>query len=648
MAKNYIEELTKIVKDKENTGARWGKLYTTLSELYLTNDQEKIKETENIFVNIFVNTVKAGVLNPHRSSITTFFSRRSSTSKTDTDHKFFDEFITGYSMELRKHEYRNDDPINVFNAKLIAKIINKFLEEDEPEFAFRLLQAFEAPELLKSIVAVQLETTNPKLLSYAKVYSYLNDIQLYKVALFSKSEVYKLQLPTAKSGDKDSLLAAIFLQKLKIIQTQMRLAQAWSINKTYIAGSDLELGASGDELQAIELRLISTYVKDHKKPELIDKMRELEVPLTQNEIDQIVTKSLDQLTGVDYEDPEHKIENDKFLKDPSKPRYIIMHFEYNGIGHAVAIAFWQDKICIVNRGGFSGPGNDGLRIYSIAPEERSKLLTIATSRGYDERDVVKYIQDKANFLYHMPMTKQSAQNCTWVAAKSLSWAAAYFNALQFMIANNKAVDENVAKQIATATYKFLVRQRKINTLHDYLQLGAEDRGDPNLLAAAYIKLRNPKWSQKLEQLSDSFSPETRLASDKLLARQFNDAIKIGNDKIVEKLLPIVKSTNLETTNDFFKLALLNAAVNVGNEYFEKQFKVLQLLMENGIVETTLKYAGNVFTSLEEMVEYVVKEQATVFTDGVDAKQNKTILLESFKVDLAPDVAVAPKLGMSGP
>lgn len=558
------------------------------------------------------------------------FRRFSATSVAD-EHNIVDDFIRGYSKELRKHGYPNDNSFNIFNETLISKIINKFLKNADPKSAYKLLNAFNGPELLKLIVAVHVEPLTPNLLDFAKVYSYLNDASLRYVAIAFKAEVFEQQLPYFNPTDSDSMLAAIFVRKIKVIQTQMRLAQAWSIRHTYISGSEIELGESDNELQATELRIISNYIEEHKMPELTAQILDKQQLLTKNELEKILTISLSDLRRVDYEEPNHGDENQKFLEDSSKPRYIIMNFFHNNIGHAVAIAFWKDKICIVNRGGLSKPGNDGLRLYSVEPVIREKLLNIASRSTsgdviFSEEKVIEYIQENSKFLYHMPMSQQSAQNCVWVAAKSLSWAAVYFNTLQVMAENNKSVNYDVAKDVATIVYKFLTKQIKINTLRDYLVLNSEERGDPNLLAGVYIKIRNAKWGQELSELIPKFSPGSLEASDKLLQKQFNDAVKFGFEKTVKKLLPIVKTTALDTRGPF-QLALLNAAANIGNEYFERQFKVLQLLIDSGINETSLKYASKEFSSINALVEYVIEKHSSILSDGVDIQQNKEKLLQ---------------------
>lgn len=88
-----------------------------------------------------------------------------------------------------------------------------------------------------------------------------------------------------------------------------------------------------------------------------------------------------------------------------------------------------------------------------------------------------------------------------------------------------------------------MKQRKICTLKNYLSLPESERGSPELLATVYNKMQRDKWRDELPKFSSSFI-DIKPFADKMLTEQFSDAIAEGNDKIIKRLLPLVKSSDI--------------------------------------------------------------------------------------------------------
>lgn len=402
---------------------------------------------------------------------------------------------------------------------------------------------------------IVIQPSDPNLIKGIELLQILGAKSLkYCVNAFAVSEYLSVLGDEAQSNPE----VAKFIAILTEVQARRELALTWSISgKTAIENHSFDLEGSTRRLEIKNwLAFCQEISKHHKKAFENVLLESANSELSAQNVTTIVDRTFEDIFAID---PLTATNIDKD-QDPEDINLSNLGFGNIGIGHAVAIASWNDMLCYVNRDGRSEPGIQVFRVTEAQKERANEYL----NAGAEIVDFETQILAKLNKIYSLPMKRQKAGNCVWIAAKSTIWQAIFFNTLKIIKEQNIPAEDPVrlAANLATAGYKFFSAENRSLVIKKYLALDTGYEKDHALLAAVLAKIKKPQWQERgFSKFLPQFNHEQTQAQATIIEEHLSI---LGRMPQIDDLLAAIESRNVAAITQYCSIP--NAA-----EIFDRNF-----------------------------------------------------------------------------
>lgn len=575
---------------------------------------------------------------PRRQSVSAGFAsiaRRMSMTSAPKPSEKKAEFLNNFKSIINSRRASGDTNFTEFSNTLIGYMLIRCCNNRAWQQAAEILRNFSSPEILNNseLLKITLAPDDDDLLS---AISFINLLGVRGTSGSARSypvSEFKEVLP----GNNPEV--QVFLNNLEEMQTKIELGHAWSVDTS----RDIRLGGSTAHFQHSVITSLLKYIQEKNKTEQTTFINSRVSGLPDSVLQEILERSSTQIMNMDIAKTDiKKLHNKNFLATPDQSLIYIAGILPEGRmleNHALAFAFWRDLFCVLDRGGDIND-RSGIRIFRITDELRDHLFELALKRSFGS--ILETELESAQLLTYIPMKKQVANNCAWVATKGSYWLSVYVNTLQ-LISEGKLQADNpheFAAQLASACYKYLSNQYRILSADRYLSL-APSKQDIDTLSEVVVKIKRPTWEARgMTPLLPLFSQEAHANSDVAIIKEFKLAIQTLQVKKTAELAKMAIATGKLDTENHFQVAVAIAAelINEPQEKFKSILDILNILIDNNI--TNMKI-DNKYLCAEHYFEAFMETRREINI------ANKSAIAEFFKKTDLPTTGTLAYLIMGG-